>query len=132
MQTETFYSFTMRGFQEEHPGHRKIRGRHKDSLCYQFKITEEEYRQVERNITIYRNKASETQYNLLGAVLGALHIYRPLKPRGTWFCSEFVSEQLRKLPSFRLNMQANMYMPTYLAKALIQQEHLIEVKVNEV
>lgn len=131
-QTEVFYSFGFHGFREEHPGHRKIHSRHKESLCYQFRITEEEYQQVQRNIEVYQKQAAATRYNLLGAILSPLKIYRPLKPERTYFCSEFVSEQLRSLPSFHLKMRPNMYLPTYLAKALIQQDNLLNVKVNEV
>ncbi len=131
-QTETFYSFTMRGFRAEHPSHRKIRGRHKESLCYQFKVTEAEYHQVAHQIETYREQVQTMRYDLLGAVLSALRIYRPFKPSEAFFCSAFVSEQLLRLPSFHLHMKSNMYLPTYLAKTLIRQDNLLDVKVNEV
>lgn len=131
-QTDVFYSFAFRGFRIEHPGHRKLRGRRKESLCYQFRITQEEYQQAAHRMEQFQKGAGATRYDLLGAVLSVLHIYRPAKTRGAYFCSEFVSEQLQRLPSFHLNLKANMYLPTYLAKVLILQDNLLDVKVNEV
>lgn len=38
-----------------------------------------------------------------------------------YFCSEFVSEQLRNMKSLHLKQASNMYFPNNLAKALCQQ-----------
>lgn len=129
-QTETFYSFDFRGFRCEHPSHRKIQNGQKDSLCLQFRVSDSEYRQVEAAI---QNAAKgNIVYNTTGAVLSVLHIYKPFKLRKAYFCSEFVSENLRVLPSFQLKKAANMYLPTNLAKALVMQKNLYRVLVNEV
>lgn len=129
-QTETFYSFDFRGFRCEHPSRRKLRNGQKDSLCLQFRVSASEYRQVEAAI---QNAAKgRIVYNTTGAVLSVLHIYKPFKLRRSYFCSEFVSENLRVLPSFQLKKAANMYLPTNLAKALVMQKNLYRVLVNEV
>ena len=129
-QTDEFYSYTFKGFKIEHPAHRKIHGNHKDSLCYQFRVTEQEYRKVEDNICALKEKTSH--YNLIGVIMSALHIYHPFKKKHHYFCSEFVAEQLRCMESFRLKKEAKMYLPTNLAKVLITQDNLYAVKVNEV
>lgn len=129
-QTETFYSFTARGFKCEHPGHRKAWHGQKDSLCYQFTVTDAEYALLQQNIDELAHGGAA--YNTLGAVLCVLHIYKPFKNRKAYFCSEFVSEQLRALPSFELKKAANMYLPTNLAKVLAMQKNLHRVYVNEI
>lgn len=42
-QCDTFYSFNIRGFRTEHPAHRKVGLRGKESLCLQFLISPKEY-----------------------------------------------------------------------------------------
>jgi hypothetical protein len=44
---ECFYSFIGQGFRCEHPSHRKLKNHRKVSLCYQFKVSSEEYYQLE-------------------------------------------------------------------------------------
>ncbi len=129
-QTEEFFSFDGRGFRCEHPGHRKAWHGQKDSLCYQFRVTEPEYELLKQNIESI--SAENVSYNTLGAVLCVLHIYKPSIGKKVYFCSEFVSEQLRALPSFRLNKAANMYLPTNLAKVLAMQKNLYRVYVNQI
>lgn len=131
-QTECFYSFNFRGFRTEHPSHRKIKNRKKNSLCYQFKVTKEEYQQLEKNIETYQRETQELHYNILGAILCVLRIYLPIKKKTDYFCSEFVSEQLREMNSFQLKKSARMYHPNNLAKTLSQQKNLYRVLVNEV
>ena len=129
-QLEEFYSYTFKGFKTEHPAHRKIHGNHKNSLCYQFKVTEQEYRKIQANIHAFKEVSSH--YNLIGVIISSLHIYLPFKKKHDYFCSEFVAEQLRCIDSFHLKREAKMYLPTNLAKALIMQDNLYSVKVNEV
>lgn len=130
--TDCFYSFDMRGFRIEHPSHRKLKNGKKNSLCYQFQVNEEEYKQLEENVEMYKRKKHELHYNLIGAALCVLHIYMPFKKKTDYFCSEFVSDQLRKMNSFQLKRSAGMYHPNNLAKTLIQQKNLYRVLVNEV
>lgn len=129
-QTEEFFSFDGRGFRREHPGHRKAWRGQKESLCYQFRVTEPEYELLQQNIESI--SAESISYNTLGAVLCVLHIYKPSIGKKVYFCSEFVSEQLRALPSFQLNKAANMYLPTNLAKVLAMQKNLYRVYVNQI
>lgn len=129
---DCFYSFDYRGFRIEHPAHRKIRNNRKDSLCYQFKVTAEEYSQLETVIQKYLNEQKSFRYNIVGAIFSVFHIYMPIKSKKVYFCSEFVAEELRSLKSFRLKKAANMYLPTNLAKALIMQDNLYKVFVNKV
>lgn len=131
-QTECFYSFNFRGFRTEHPSHRKLKNGKKNSLCYQFRVTKEEYQQLEETIETYQREKQEFHYNMIGAVLCVLHIYLPVKKKTDYFCSEFVSEQLRKMDSFQLKKSARMYYPNNLAKTLCQQKNLYRVLVNEV
>lgn len=131
-QCDTFYSFDYRGFRTEHPAHRKVGFQGKESLCLQFVITQEEYETLHSNMKKYLSAKNKTAYNYTGAVLGTLKIYVPFKRRNHYFCSEFVSENLRNLPSFQLKKKANMYLPTGLAKSLIRQSNLCRVLVNEI
>jgi len=131
-QTDCFYSFNFRGFRTEHPSHRRLPGGRKDSLCCQFTVTEEEYRNLEQVIERCLQEQEEFHYNTLGTVFCILRIYLPVKQKKVYFCSEFVSEQLRNMKSFHLKQAANMYFPNNLAKALCQQENLYRVMVNEV
>lgn len=131
-QTECFYSFRFKGFSAEHPGHRKLRHGKKESLCYQFRVTSQDYTQLEATIRQYQQEKDQRRYNLAGTFFCALRIYMPLKNRDHYFCSEFVSEQLQKMEGFKLRKSARMYLPTSLAKALIQQSNLYRVLVNEV
>lgn len=127
---ETFYSFDYRGFRTEHPAHRKIPHGRRDSLCYQFKVTPEEYARVEAAINACLAEKQAYHYNLAGAIFSVLHIYMPFKGRQRYFCSEFVSEQLLALDSFHLKRVSAMYLPTNLAKALAQQDNIEQVLVN--
>ena len=61
-----------------------------------------------------------------------LHIYLPVKQKKRYFCSEFVSEQLREISSLKLKKVPGMYLPNNLAKELIFQKNLYRVLVNEV
>ena len=131
-QTDCFYSFDYRGFREEHPAHRKLKNNKKESLCYQFRVTEDEYLQLETIIKNYLEQKKTFRYNFLGAVFSVFHIYMPIKSKKVYFCSEFVSEELRRLKSFHLKKAANMYLPTNLAKTLIRQENLYKVLVDKV
>jgi hypothetical protein len=131
-QTECFYSFDARGFRVEHPGHRKVPSGQRESLCYQFRVTREEYDQIEAGVQAYLERKDEHHYNTVGAVFGILRIYQPFKGPGRYFCSEFVSEQLKKHGSFHLKRTANMYFPTNLARDLTTQDNLYRVLVNEI
>lgn len=129
-QTDEFYSYTLKGFRAEHPAHRSMHGKYKNSLCYQFHVTEQEYERMRE--TIRTGRETPSRYNLIGVLISAVHIYQPFKQRNHYFCSEFVAEQLRGMESFRLKKEAKMYFPSHLAKALILQDNLYAVKVNEV
>jgi superfamily II helicase len=131
-QTDCFYSFDYRGFREEHPAHRKILNGQRESLCYQFYVTEEEYTQVENLLNEYKERIEAYRYNTIGAIFSVLRIYLPIKRADRYFCSEFVSEQLKKHSSFRLKRTANMYLPTNLAKVLATQDNLYRILVNEI
>lgn len=131
-QTEEFFSFDFRGFRREHPSHRKLQDHQKESLCYQFKVSTEEYQRVEQVIQECLSMQSDLRYNLLGMIFCVCRIYMPIKTGKVYFCSEFVSEQLKELQSFKLKKQANMYLPTNLSKALIFQDNLCRVLVNEI
>lgn len=132
IQTECFYSFRFKGFCAEHPSHRKLRHGKKDSLCYQFRVTVQDYDRLETTIRQYQQEKEQRRYNLAGTFFCTLHIYMPLKNKDHYFCSEFVSEQLQKMEGFRLRKSARMYLPTSLAKALSQQSNLYRVLVNKV
>lgn len=129
---ETFYSFDGRGFRTEHPAHRRIKGDCRESLCYQFRVTEEEYDRIRQSIQLYAKEKTVYRYNLVGVIFSALHIYMPVKTGRVYFCSEFVTEQLKTIKDIRLGQSANMYLPSNLAKALIRQKNLYRVLVNEI
>lgn len=132
LQTDCFYSFNYKGFREEHPAHRKLKKEKKHSLCYQFSITKEEYKRLENLIETYKKEKGELQYSSIGAIFCVLHIYMPFRKKKTYFCSEFVAEQLRKIESLELKKAPRMYFPNNLAKALAQQKNLYRILVNEV
>ena len=131
-QTQTFYSFNYKGFREEHPAHRRLRKGKKNSLCYQFQVSEKEYIQLENMIGDCLKEKAKYKYNFAGTIFCILHIYLPFKRRYDYFCSEFVSEQLRHLHSFRLKKPARMYLPNCLAKTLSRQPNLYRVLVDEI
>lgn len=131
-QTDNFYSFDFRGFRIEHPAHRRLKNGRKNSLCYQFFITQEEYDNLKNTIDGYIKNKEKYHYNFIGIVFCFFHIYLPFKDNKTYFCSEFVSAQLLKMKSFNLKMSSNMYFPNKLAKSLSQQDNLYHVMVNEV
>jgi hypothetical protein len=95
-------------------------------------VTESEYRQLETAIESYKSQKQRSHYNLVGTVFCILRIYIPFKRKEDYFCSEFVSEQLKKMDSFKLKKEARMYHPTNLAKVLCRQPNLYRVLVNEV
>ena len=128
---ETFYSFNFKGFKTEHPSHRRLRKGKKNSLYYLFRVSEEEYRQLEEMIAACQREKEKYKYNLAGTIFCVLHIYLPFKRRYDYFCSEFVSEQLRQMKSFRLKKSSRMYLPNHLAKILSRQPNLCQVRVNE-
>lgn len=101
-QTEEFFSFDYRGLRREHPAHRKAYNNRRESLCYQFKVTPEEYDHLQNTIHEYLSVQPDYKYNLIGAIFSVFHIYMPLKSSKAYFCSEFVSQQLRSLDSFHL------------------------------
>lgn len=131
-QTECFYSFNFRGFREEHPSHRRLQNGKKDSLCYQFRVSQEDYQKLQKTIQNYLEEKESYHYSYIGALLCILHIYLPWKQQKHYFCSEFVSEQIRQMESFKLKRAPGMYLPGNLAKALGQQKNLYRVLVNEV
>lgn len=131
-QTQAFYSFNAKGFTEEHPAHRPLFNGRKDSLCYQFAVPEADYLRVANALTHFNRNKQVYRYNLLGAILSVFHIYLPSHSKKIYFCSEFVSNQLRQLKSFDLKRSSTVYLPTNLAKALIKQSNLSRVLVNEV
>lgn len=130
--TDTFYSFDSRGFREEHPSHRTLHNNYKDSLCYQFNVDKEDYCKIAQTIKQYKEQKSSFRYNLMGAIFSILHLYFPIRNKKVYFCSEFVTEQLKKIQGIELKQSANMYLPTHLAKALISQKNLSRVIVNEI
>ena len=95
-------------------------------------MTKEEYKQLEETIESCIEGKLDTHYNWMGTIFSILHIYFPLKQKHVYFCSEFVSEQLRKMDSFQLKKEAKMYLPSNLAKVLSQQKNLYKVLLNEV
>ena len=129
---ECYYSFDYRGFRIEHPSHRKVKNGKKESLCYDFVISEEDYRKLEDTKHSCIENQDKLGYNLIGAVFSVFHIYMPFKSKKLFFCSEFVSGQIREMESFRMKKTANMYLPTNLAKTLIKQKNLYHVFVNEI
>ena len=130
--TDTFYSFNFKGFRTEHPAHRRLRKGRKNSLCYQFQVSEKEYRQLEDIIMDCLREKEKFGYNFTGTIFCILHIYLPFKRRYDYFCSEFVSEQLQQLNSFHLKKAARMYVPNNLAKVLSRQPNLYRVLIDEV
>lgn len=131
-QTECFYSFDFRGFRTEHPVHRRLKNGRKESLCYQFLISKEEYEELKNVIDGYLREKEKYHYSFIGAVFCVLHIYLPVKQGRHYFCSEFVAEQLRKMKSMNLKKVPGMYLPGGLAKALASQKNLYRVFVNEI
>lgn len=129
---DCFYSFDYRGFRIEHPSHRKLWKGQRESLCYQFKVTKEEYIQIEKEVEKCKKNQQEYGYNMVGAIFSVIRIYFPFKSKKAYFCSEFVSEQLADLDSFHLRKNAKMYLPYNLAKSLSRQKNLYKVLVNEV
>lgn len=128
----TFYSFNRQGFRIEHPSHRKIKNNCKESICYQFTTSKEEYMQISTTIQQYKNMKDSTKYNLVGVIFGTLHIHMPMKQEKMYFCSEFVVEQLKKIKDIKLRPSSNMYLPSNLAKALILQKNIYRILVNEI
>lgn len=131
-QTECFYSFDFRGFKMEHPSHRRLKNGKKNSLCYQFYISDSDDKKLQEVIETYNKEKEQFHYSYLGAIFCVLRIYFPLGDKKHYFCSEFVSEQLKNMESFRLKKSSKMYFPNNLAKALILQKNLYKVLVNEV
>lgn len=129
---ETFYSFDARGFRIEHPAHRKTNKACKESLCYQFRVSKAEYACIQETLLEHAEKKSSYRYNLIGAVFGAMHIYMPIKTKRTYFCSEFVTEQLKKIHDIQLKRSPKMYLPSNLSKALVRQKNIDRILVNEV
>jgi hypothetical protein len=131
-QTERFYSFGLKGFREEHPAHRKLKDGQKESLCFQFRVSREEFEQVERELRYHMEQKAAYSYNYWGVTFGLLHLAWPFKRKPCYFCSEFVSAKLKQLGSFRLKRSAQRYMPTTLARDLARQQNLCRVLLNEV
>ncbi|WP_125570677.1 hypothetical protein [Lacticaseibacillus songhuajiangensis] len=131
-QTDAFYSFSAKGFREEHPAHRPLFDGRKESLCYQFTVPEADYHRVQSALKHFAKNKQIYRYNMLGAILSVFHIYLPSHSKKIYFCSEFVSNQLRHLKSFNLKRSSTVYLPTNLAKALIKQPNLSRVLVDEV
>lgn len=132
MDTDTFYSFDYRGFRIEHPAHRKLCKGKKDSLCYQLRVSENEYKEIQNTIEKCIFQKDSLCYNLAGAICSILHIYSPFKKHGQYFCSEFVSELLLTVCDIKLHRSPRMYFPNNLAKALCCQSNLYRVLVNEI
>lgn len=124
-----FYSFTYRGFKEEHPAHRRLTGKTKGSLCLQFYVDHDEYLQLYQKLTELQETGCP--FNWLGYLLTMLHIRLPFKIGKGYFCSEFVAAMLSDMSSFNLPKAAWHYRPTGLAVDLQLRANPFRVLVDK-
>lgn len=122
---ENFYSFNYKGFVEEHPGHRKTGKRGKESLCFQFRVSREEYDAVKEQIDKMLENRTSFHYNKTGVISSLVHI--PVKRKDAYFCSEFVAEMLKSIEAVELQKQSSLYLPNRLVKELAAQPNVYRV-----
>lgn len=111
---ECFYSFNFSGFCEEHPFSGKKRKR--ESVCYQFEISKQEYCKIEEWLTEFIRKKGEYRYSRLGVALCIMKI--PNKRKKAYFCSQFVAELLNLMESFKLRKRPSLYLPNQFVREL--------------
>lgn len=72
-----------------------------ECLIYKVRVTEEQYYQLEEAIKDFLKHKDKYRYNFLG--LFAILINMPVKRKNHYFCSQFVSEVLKKSSVYDTN-----------------------------
>lgn len=124
---DVYYSFNVRGFVRERP---KRWGNKEKSICYRFKISEEEFFRIENRIQLLEENKEQMKYSRLGLLLCIFGI--PYKVRNRYFCSQFVAELLTLVETIRLKKEPSLYFPNQFVKELEQQIGLYEISLNPI
>ena len=109
-----FYSFNPGiGFTTERPIAQKKR---KDSKCVlnAIQVTDEAYAEIESRINWFIDNPDEYKFNYAGMVFTILRI--PVGMENRYFCSQFISELLKKSGALPGKKHASRYLPSDLGK----------------
>lgn len=106
-----FFSFVTRGgFYLERPfmskkAHKKAR----ECALYKLNVSEEIYQMIKTNIQAFQSNAHRYRYSFLGLVLCLLNI--SYRRKYFYFCSQFVSELLKKSGAIQVEKQTTLFLP---------------------
>ena len=111
----SFYSFNPKvGFTTERPIAQKKR---KDSKCVlnAIQVTDEAYAEIESRINWFIENPDEYKFNYAGMVFTILRI--PVGTENRYFCSQFISDLLKKSGALPGKKHSSRYLPMDLSKA---------------
>ena len=112
---ETFYSFTFKGFRQEHPKG-LLKKEHNPFPCsiYTIDVSERAYQNATNMIVDIKTNKEQYHYSTAGLLLSMLHI--PFKSRKQFFCSHFVADILERSGALSLRKKSCLYRPGDLQK----------------
>ena len=112
----SFYSFNPKiGFTTERPISQK---RKKDAKCIlnTIEVTDEAYADIESRINWFIDNPDEYKFNYAGMVFTILRI--PVGIENRYFCSQFISDLLKKSGALPGKKHSSRYLPMDLSKAV--------------
>lgn len=85
---------------------------HRDIPCavYELEVSEEVYEKAKREVERIMQNADEYHFNILGLVL--CHFNIPYQRKRNFFCSQFVSEVLKRSRALKLPKQSSLMRPS--------------------
>ncbi len=111
---QTYYSFNSKGFRVEKP--EEWRKRRVGMRQYEVMVTEEEYRFIKEWISSFKLKKTVLKYSKIGVALCIMKV--PHKFRNKYFCSQFVTELLKRAGIIAGHRACSTYLPSNLNRKL--------------
>ncbi len=114
---ETFYSFNLKGFVEEHWKNKKSKHLMPERAYIRFYVTEEAHEKLKKSIEAFNERKSELSYSPFGTILCLFRIPSYFKKR--YFCSRFIAEILHSSGAYELKRKASLYLPVHFYKEFL-------------
>ncbi|MCR5207748.1 MAG: hypothetical protein K6C14_04640 [Eubacterium sp.] len=114
---ETFYSFNLKGFVEEHWKNKRSKHLMPDRKYIRFYVSEEVHEKLRRDIEAFRERKSELSYSAVGTILSLFKIPSAFKNR--YFCSRFIAEILHSSGAYKIKRNASLYLPVHFYNEFI-------------
>ena len=111
---ETFYSFNLKGFVEEHWKTRKSKYLLPKRLYIRFYVSDEVHERLRADIERFKAKKEELSYSAFSTVLCLFRVTTYFRKR--YFCSHFIAEILNSSGAYKLKRKASLYLPIHFMK----------------